>query len=138
LEFPEVFFAPSRPGGQDVQLWEDGGFDAVVGNPPYDVLAEKEREENLEHILAFFSEDVRYKSAEGGKLDLFRVFTAHRSPIFLEFRKFQLIESLELMRFPHFWGSWQPICHQSSKRPRRHGLVFNSLTRWKLNFQISE
>ena len=35
LEFPEVFFAPSTPGGQDVQLREDGGFDAVVGNPPY-------------------------------------------------------------------------------------------------------
>jgi len=35
LEFPEVFFAPSKPGGQDVQLKEDGGFDAVVGNPPY-------------------------------------------------------------------------------------------------------
>ncbi|MBP8109142.1 MAG: Eco57I restriction-modification methylase domain-containing protein [Caldilineaceae bacterium] len=35
LEFPEVFFAPSQPGGQDVQLREDGGFDAVVGNPPY-------------------------------------------------------------------------------------------------------
>src|SRR5262249_41569016 len=35
LEFPEVFFAPSRPGGQDVQLRQDGGFDAVVGNPPY-------------------------------------------------------------------------------------------------------
>jgi hypothetical protein len=35
LEFPEIFFAPSRPGGQDVQLRENGGFDAVVGNPPY-------------------------------------------------------------------------------------------------------
>jgi len=35
LEFPEVFFAPSQPGGQDVQLLEDGGFDVVVGNPPY-------------------------------------------------------------------------------------------------------
>jgi len=35
LEFPEVFFAPSTPGGQDVQLRKDGGFDAVVGNPPY-------------------------------------------------------------------------------------------------------
>lgn len=40
LEFPEVFFAPSTPGGQDVQLIEDGGFDAVVGNPPYDELSE--------------------------------------------------------------------------------------------------
>jgi type I restriction-modification system DNA methylase subunit len=35
LEFPEVFFAPSRPGGQDVQLRKDGGFDVVMGNPPY-------------------------------------------------------------------------------------------------------
>ena len=35
LEFPEVFFAPSKPGGQDVQLKKDAGFDAVVGNPPY-------------------------------------------------------------------------------------------------------
>jgi hypothetical protein len=35
LEFPEVFFAPSRPGGQDVQLKKDGGFNAVIGNPPY-------------------------------------------------------------------------------------------------------
>jgi hypothetical protein len=35
LEFPEVFFAPSRPSGQDIQLRQDGGFDVVVGNPPY-------------------------------------------------------------------------------------------------------
>ena len=35
LEFPEVFFAPSKPGGQDVQLREDSGFDVVMGNPPY-------------------------------------------------------------------------------------------------------
>ncbi len=40
LEFPEIFFAPSQPGGQDVELREDGGFDAVVGNPPYDELSE--------------------------------------------------------------------------------------------------
>jgi hypothetical protein len=41
LEFPEVFFAPRTPGGQDVQLKEDDGFDAVVGNPPYDELSEE-------------------------------------------------------------------------------------------------
>jgi len=35
LEFPEVFFAPSRPGGHDIQLSPNGGFDAVMGNPPY-------------------------------------------------------------------------------------------------------
>jgi hypothetical protein len=44
LEFPEVFFAPSKPGGQDVQLSKDGGFDAVVGNPPYSTdLLEEDR-----------------------------------------------------------------------------------------------
>jgi type I restriction-modification system DNA methylase subunit len=42
LEFPEVFFAPSTPGGQDVALREDGGFDAVVGNPPYLFITEIE------------------------------------------------------------------------------------------------
>jgi hypothetical protein len=35
LEFPEIFFAPGTPSGQDIQLRKDGGFDAVVGNPPY-------------------------------------------------------------------------------------------------------
>lgn len=35
LEFPEVFFAAATSGGQDIVLREDGGFDAVVGNPPY-------------------------------------------------------------------------------------------------------
>lgn len=35
LEFPEIFFAPSTPGGTDVRLLDDGGFDAVVGNPPW-------------------------------------------------------------------------------------------------------
>jgi len=42
LEFPEVFFAPSRPGGQDVQLSPNGGFDAVVANPPYSDIKDLE------------------------------------------------------------------------------------------------
>lgn len=45
LEFPEVFFAPSKPGGQDVQLKQDGGFDAVVGNPPYSSKLSSETKE---------------------------------------------------------------------------------------------
>ncbi len=35
LEFPEVFFAASTPGGQDIELREGAGFDVVVGNPPW-------------------------------------------------------------------------------------------------------
>jgi hypothetical protein len=51
LEFPEVFFAPSTPGGQDVQLREDGGFDAVVGNPPWGAdLAKDDRQYCFAHF----------------------------------------------------------------------------------------
>ena len=39
LEFPEVFFAPAMHASQDVQVDPNGGFDAVIGNPPYgDIL----------------------------------------------------------------------------------------------------
>jgi len=41
LEFPEAF------GG------ERRGFDVVIGNPPYDVLAEKERDEDLSDFMNF-------------------------------------------------------------------------------------
>lgn len=57
LEFPEVFFAPSTPGGQDVQLRADGGFDAVVGNPPY------ERTKELQEDKSYQKE--RYQTAVG-------------------------------------------------------------------------
>lgn len=35
LEFSEVFYAPKTPGGQNIGRLEGGGFDAVIGNPPY-------------------------------------------------------------------------------------------------------
>ena len=41
LEFPEVFIDL-----ENANWSENPGFDAVIGNPPYDVLAEKERKEN--------------------------------------------------------------------------------------------
>jgi methylase of polypeptide subunit release factors len=48
LEFPEVFVDLER------RDWaENPGFDAVIGNPPYDVLAEKERQEDLSYLLDF-------------------------------------------------------------------------------------
>ena len=35
LEFSEVFYAPTTPGGQSIKRIEGAGFDAVIGNPPY-------------------------------------------------------------------------------------------------------
>ena len=51
LEFPEVFFAPSTPGGQDVELREGGGFDAVVGNPPYGIVFATDSEELIWKVV---------------------------------------------------------------------------------------
>jgi len=40
LEFPEVFYGP-RPGSERVvERLHHAGFDAVVGNPPFDELSE--------------------------------------------------------------------------------------------------
>ena len=77
LEFPEVFFAPSKPGGQDVQLRQDGGFDAVVGNPPYDVMEKAigdARTDALDSFVEYLSTNSIYEPALGGKLNIFRFF----------------------------------------------------------------
>lgn len=77
LEFPEVFFAPSKPGGQDVQLNPDGGFDAVVGNPPYDVMEKAvgdTRTEALNRFVEYLNSNPIYEPALGGKLNIFRFF----------------------------------------------------------------
>ncbi|RLT36734.1 MAG: hypothetical protein DWI57_14410 [Chloroflexi bacterium] len=81
LEFPEVFFAPSAPGGQDVQLREDGGFDAVVGNPPYDVFAEKELGYSVEDEIGYFTKIGIFGPALGRKLDLYRLFLCRGSDL---------------------------------------------------------
>lgn len=39
LAFPEVYFAPSKPDGQDIGLIKGRGFDVVVGNPPYAAIS---------------------------------------------------------------------------------------------------
>ncbi|MBC8263432.1 MAG: N-6 DNA methylase [Anaerolineales bacterium] len=71
LEFPEVFFDRfGRP------LKEQAGFDVVMGNPPYDVLAEKERGEDLSHFMTFINSDESLQPARGRKIDLFRLFVA--------------------------------------------------------------
>jgi hypothetical protein len=76
LEFPEVFFAPSRPGGQDVQLREDSGFDAVVGNPPYDELSEDAYGYPVNNVLSCFQESQYSQPALENRVNIYRVFIA--------------------------------------------------------------
>jgi len=70
LEFPEVFY--DEQGNRKA----DAGFDAVIGNPPYDVLAEKEQGRDSEPDKQFFSGCSHLQSALGGKLNYYRLFSA--------------------------------------------------------------
>jgi hypothetical protein len=67
LEFPEVFFAESgrRP---------DPGFDAIIGNPPYDVLSELETGHDLSAFRRFIVAESVYEPSRRGKNNLYKLF----------------------------------------------------------------
>ncbi|MFH1932295.1 MAG: N-6 DNA methylase [Pseudomonadota bacterium] len=66
LEFPEVFERDQRK--------EKPGFDAVVGNPPYDVISEKEQEREVEGEKRFIALMKKYHPAVSGKLNFYKLF----------------------------------------------------------------
>lgn len=67
LEFPEVFFDAERPR-------PNPGFDAILGNPPYDVLSEKEIGRDLSHLKAFYRFWPLYQPSFIGKNNLYKLF----------------------------------------------------------------
>ncbi len=68
LEFPDVFY---RETGQRK---ENPGFDAVIGNPPYDVISEKEQQRKVKEEKLFFNSAQVFEIAIGNKLNLYRLF----------------------------------------------------------------
>ena len=71
LEFPEAFvdLVSSRWRSRDAQ-----GFDAVVGNPPYDVLASEELGYDVSDSTEYFRTNPVYAPAVRGKLNLYKLF----------------------------------------------------------------
>ena len=71
LEFPEAFVDLERGTwkSQDNQ-----GFDAVVGNPPYDVLATQELGFDVSAELSYFRVLPLYTAAARGKINLYKLF----------------------------------------------------------------
>ncbi len=67
LEFPEAFYA-----GQERHPIP--GFDAIIGNPPYDVLSELENETNLTAFRAVIDDEPTYQPSKGGKNNLYKLF----------------------------------------------------------------
>ena len=71
LEFPEAFV--DLDGGR----WkpkEEQGFDAVFGNPPYDVLASEELGYDVSPFVRYFRVTPKYAPALRGKLNLYKLF----------------------------------------------------------------
>ncbi|OBQ08885.1 MAG: restriction endonuclease [Anabaena sp. LE011-02] len=70
LEFPEVFIDLEK-----VDWKENPGFDAVIGNPPYDELSQ----DSLGRIIdekSFIDNTDLYKEARTGRVNLYRLFIA--------------------------------------------------------------
>jgi hypothetical protein len=87
LEFPEAFF---DDGGRRV----NAGFDAVIGNPPYDVLSEAETGRDLSAFKSFIAHDPVYEPSRRGKNNLYKLF---------------ICRSLELLREGGLMGYITPI-----------------------------
>lgn len=66
LAFPHVFLTER----------ECIGFDVILGNPPYDVLSEKESGVNIAHIKRFIELDDWLEAARVGKKNLYKLFIA--------------------------------------------------------------
>lgn len=87
LEFPEAFF---KDGGRRV----NPGFDAVIGNPPYDVLSEAETGRDLSAFKSFIAHDPVYEPSRRGKNNLYKLF---------------ICRSLELLRDGGLMGYITPM-----------------------------
>jgi hypothetical protein len=66
LEFPEVWHAQR-------QSEAPGGFDAVVGNPPYDEVS-AHYSGHSQHLQEFFSTFPGYAATKTGRVNLYRLF----------------------------------------------------------------
>jgi hypothetical protein len=66
LAYPHIFLS----------LRSDGraGFDVVLGNPPYDVLSEKEIGRNIDHFKRFIDLDPTLQASKVGKNNLYKIF----------------------------------------------------------------
>ena len=91
LAFPHVFLA-HRQRGQT-----GSGFDVVLGNPPYDVLSEKESGQNIDHVKRFIEIDPQLTSASVGKNNLYKLFIARSVNLLAEGGYFSFIVPMTLL-----------------------------------------
>lgn len=105
-------------GGKDSfpEIMQVGGFDAIIGNPPYDVMEKERGASSWPHIALaeYVKKHPDYQPALGGKLNLFRFF---------------IVRSLMLVRENGHFGMIVPmaiLADISCSKTRRHVLLSTS------------
>ena len=78
LEFPEAFVDLARGRWKPK---EQQGFDALVGNPPYDVLASRELGYDASAFVRYFKTNSMYDPAVRGKLNLYKLFVCRAASL---------------------------------------------------------
>ena len=81
------------------EIMEAGGFDVVIGNPPYDVLEKDRNESSWPHevLTKYVRNYSHYNNAIGGKLNLFRFFIVKSYELIKETRYYGMIVPLALL-----------------------------------------
>jgi len=76
-----------------------GGFDAVIGNPPYDVLEKDRLKSSWPHsaLTEYVRIHRRFEPALGGKLNLFRFFLVQSLQLLKNYGRFGMIVPLSLL-----------------------------------------
>jgi hypothetical protein len=90
LEFPSAFYAGATRRG-------DAGFDAVIGNPPYDVLSELETGRNLDALRAFIDHGGQYRASIRGKNNLYKLFICRAVQVLAEGGRLGFIVPMPLL-----------------------------------------
>jgi hypothetical protein len=70
LEFPEIFF-----DAHGFKPSDERGFDAVIGNPPYDELSEDARGSKIDE-MPYLQSALHLSTAIGYRINLYRLFVA--------------------------------------------------------------
>lgn len=83
IEFPEVFYEFTGTGESRIARKSDdnAGFNAVIGNPPYDVLAELELGIDLTGLKKYIAGTKSFAPSLRGKNNLYKLFVCRGLPL---------------------------------------------------------
>ncbi len=90
LEFPEVFLETSGK-------YLGAGFNAIIGNPPYDVLSEKEIGYDLSKFKNYIENQKVYNPSRVGKNNLYKLFICKALELLVDTGRFSFIVPMPLL-----------------------------------------